>query len=80
MESILSEDYMWLWAAALAVALFFPARRLIWMMSVNRAARKLGKPDIGEEERQRLRKRAGITAALACYIIALLYTWTLFKV
>ena len=79
MDSILAPDFMWLWAAALGVALFFPVRRLIWMMSVNRAARKLGSPDIGEEERRRLRRRAGITAALACYVIALLYTWTMFK-
>lgn len=79
MDAILSDDYMWLWAAALGVALFFPVRRLIWMMSMNRAARKLGRPDVDEAEARRLRRRAGITAALICYIVAALYTWTLFK-
>lgn len=79
MDAILTGDYMWLWAAALGIALFFPVRRLIWMMSVNRAARKAGQPDIGDDEKRRLRRRASVTAALLSYIVALLYTWTMFK-
>ena len=77
METLFTADYAWLWAIVLATALFFPARRLIWMMSVNRQARKTG-ADVDDAERQRLRRRAGVTAALVCYLFAFLYAYTLF--
>jgi hypothetical protein len=75
MEALFTKDYMLLWAFVLALALFFPVRRLIWVIYVRRAARK-SEPD--EAERERLRRRAGATAALICFVFAFLYTAQLF--
>lgn len=77
MEQLFSEKYWLLWAVALGVALFFPVRSLIWMMSVNRAAKR-NKGEIEETAKQRLRRRASVTAALVCFIFAILYTYVLF--
>ena len=76
MEALFSERYMLFWAVALGVALFFPVRSLIWVLYVRRAMRQ-GEP--GESEQQRLRKRASVTAALLCFLFALLYTSQLFQ-
>ena len=76
MREYFSAEYTLLWALVLAVALFFPVRRLIWMLAVNRAARKTGQ-EIDESERGKLRRKASITAALLCYIFSYLYTYTL---
>ncbi len=60
----------------LAVALFFPIRKIIWVMSVRRAQRK---GEAGDEEvQQRLFRRATVTAALLSFVFALLYTNYLF--
>ena len=76
MREFFSADYTVLWALALALALFFPVRKLIWMLAVNRAARKSGE-EIDESQRSSIRRRASITAALLCYIFSYLYTYTL---
>ena len=65
-----------LWTTALVVALFFPVRRFIWVMSVRRAERD-GTQD--EERRQKLKRRAGVTAALLCFVFAFFYTGVMFK-
>ncbi|MEQ8504427.1 MAG: hypothetical protein RIB80_03810 [Rhodospirillales bacterium] len=65
--------------AGLSVALFFPVRHLIWVMSVRRAIRKGGEENIDEAEQQRLRRRAGVTAALLCFIFSFFYVQTWFK-
>ena len=75
MEALFTRDYMLLWAAALGVALFFPVRRLIWVLYMRRAHRQ-GTPD--EAEGLRLKKRATVTAVLLCVVVALLYTYQLF--
>jgi len=75
MSNIFSADYQYLWATVLAVALFFPVRRLIWVLMVRRAGRE-GEPDAAE--RERLKSRAGVTAALLCFVFSFLYTATLF--
>jgi hypothetical protein len=67
----------WLWTLVLGVGLYFPVRKLIWVMSVRRAERKHGPTD--EEKREFLRKRAYVTAALLCFIFSVLYTNTLFQ-
>ncbi len=77
MATFFSADYQFVWAGVLALALFFPVRRLIWVLMVRRAERD-AKTD--EVERQRLRKRAGVTAGLLCMVFSVLYTATLFKV
>lgn len=75
MAELFTEKYAVLWAVALAAALFFPVRRLIWVLSVRRAERD-GRHD--EERRQMLRRRAGVTAALLSLVFAYFYTRILF--
>lgn len=71
MEAIFTERYVLLWALVLALALFLPVRRLIWLLYMRRALRQ-GEPDEGES--QRLKKRATATAVLICFVFSLLYT------
>ena len=65
-----------LWAIALAVALFWPVRQLIWVIYVRRAMRQ---GEVEEEERARLKRRAGVTSALLSFVFAYLYTSQLFQ-
>ena len=65
-----------LWAFALAVALFWPVRQLIWVIYVRRAMRQ---GEVEEEERARLKRRAGVTSALLSFVFAYLYTSQLFQ-
>jgi len=76
MSELFSQDYAPIWTVAIALALFFPIRKLIWVMSVRRAERD---GEHGEERRQKLKRRAGVTAALLSYIFAFFYTGILFK-
>ncbi len=76
MAKLFSPEFQWLWALALGVALFFPARRLIWVMAVRRLERRHGPSD--EAKRQALKRRAGVTAALLCFVFSILYVGQLF--
>jgi len=79
MESLFSAEYRYVWMIILAILLFFPVRQLMWVMSVRRAMRKGGEDKVDEAEQDRLKKRAGFTAALLCFLFALFYTGVLFK-
>ena len=78
MEAILSQETWLLWATLLAAALFYPVWRLIWMMSVNRFARKTKQAAVPDDVRSRLKQRAGVTAGLLSFVVAFLYTYWLF--
>jgi len=74
MADLFTRDYVFLWTLVLAAALFFPARRLVWILSVRRAERD-GNADEGR--RQALKRRAGATAAMLCFVFAYLYVSTM---
>lgn len=76
MADYFSADYQFLWAVVLALALFLPVRRLIWVLMVRRAERRT---DTDDAERERLLRRAGVTSALLCFVFSALYTATLFE-
>ena len=77
MEGLLSPDYRWLWSAGLALALFFPVRHMIWVLSVRKEQRRAGQmPD--EKMRQYLKGRAGVTSGLLCLVFAAAYGGVLF--
>ncbi len=76
MSEIFSKDYALLWTVAIALALFFPIRQLIWVMSVRRAERD---GDRDETRRERLKRRAMVTATLLSFIFAYFYTGILFS-
>lgn len=69
--NLYSPEYQFLWALGLAIALFFPVRQVIWVLYVRRARRFT---EVDEAEQQRLKRRAGFTAALLCLLFAVLFT------
>lgn len=78
MEALFSKDSAILWAVLLTLALFIPVRHLIWVLFMRRAQRQTGeRPD--DAEASRLKKRAGVTAALLCFAFSFLYTNHLFQ-
>ena len=78
MDVIFSAKFQNLWALMMAIALWFPVRNVIWQMTVRRAIRKAGEEVMNETEKQRLRRRAGITAAMICIIFSFVYMGVLF--
>lgn len=78
MAAYFTKDYFLLWAAVLALALFLPVRQLIWALYVRRATAKGANVD--QAESLRLKRRAGATAALLCFLFSVLYTMHLFDV
>ena len=74
---MLSPDYRWLWSAALAVALFFPIRHLIWVLAVRKEQRRAGQlPD--EKMQKYLKGRATVTSGLLCLVFAAAYGSVMF--
>ncbi len=63
----------------MAGALFFPVRRVIFIMTVRRAIRKGGSDNVDEAEQNRLMKRAGITAGMLCFLFSLFYVGKMFQ-
>ena len=61
----------------MAMALFFPIRQMIWVLSVRKEQRRGGEmPD--EKMRQYLKGRAGVTSGLLCLVFAAVYGGALF--
>jgi hypothetical protein len=67
----------WLWTLVLGVVLYLPVRKLIWVLAVRRAERRHGPTD--DVKHEAIKKRAYVTAALLCFIFAVLYTQVLFQ-
>jgi cytochrome c-type biogenesis protein CcmH/NrfF len=76
MSAIFQPQYWLLWSLILTVLLFFPIRKIIWVLSVRRAQRKIDEVD--PQEQQRLRRRAGVTAVLLSFLFSISYTGYLF--
>ena len=72
-EGMLASENRWLWSVALAAALFFPVRQLIWVLAVRREQRQTGGQVPDEKVRRHLKGRAGFTSALLCLIFAAIY-------
>ncbi len=78
MASLFSPDFQWLWTLLLGFALFWPVRNLIWVLTVRREQRRLdGK--VADERLRLLKRRASLTAALLCFVFAVVYVNVLFK-
>jgi len=76
-EALNSPDAIGFWTVALAAALFYPVRQLIWVVQVRRAERD-GKQDAAR--RAVLKKRANVTSILLCLVFSFMYTAHLFSV
>lgn len=76
MDVLFTRTFMPLWVLVLALALFLPVRQFIWVIYVRRAMRQ---GDVDEEQRQRLKRRAGATSALLSFVFSYLYASHLFQ-
>ncbi len=77
MEDLLSPEYRWLWSAALAAALYYPVRQMIWVLAVRRQQRRAGQlPD--EKMLKYLKGRATVTSGLLCLVFAAAYASVMF--
>ena len=65
-----------IWIILLATALFFPIRKLIWVLYV-RKKQKIQKV-VSDEEIKSLKKRATITAILLCVVFSYIYVEQVF--
>ena len=77
MTEIFTAKYTLLWTFGLVAAMFLPVRRLIWVLYVRRAERDGA--ERSDEERLALKKRAGITTLLLCFVFSYFYVAYLFR-
>ena len=66
-----------LWITLLSVALFFPVRKLIWVLYIRKKQKtqKL----VSDEEKDSLKKRATFTAILLCIVFSYIYVKQVFN-
>lgn len=66
------ELFFYLSVAVLTIALFFPVSKVVWMASVNRLHKRLGR-ELTEKEVQGQRARARFIAIIVVFIFSLLF-------
>ena len=66
-----------LWIILLSTVLFFPVRKLIWVLYV-RKKQKIQKT-VSDEEKKSLKKRATFTAILLCIVFSYIYVKQVFN-
>ena len=65
------------WITLLSVALFFPVRKMIWVLYIRKKQKtqKL----VSDEEKNSLKKRATFTAILLCIVFSYIYVKQVFN-
>ena len=66
-----------IWVIALSTALFFPVRKLIWVLYVRK--KQKAQSEVSEEEKISLKKRANFTSILLCIVFSYLYVIQVFN-
>ena len=66
-----------LWIILLSTALFFPVRKLIWVLYVRK--KQKAQSEVSEEEKISLKKRANFTSILLCIVFSYLYVIQVFN-
>jgi len=66
-----------LWIILLSMVLFFPVRKLIWVLYV-RKKQKIQKI-VSDEEKKTLKKRATFTSILLCIVFSYIYVNQVFN-
>ena len=66
-----------IWVIVLSTALFFPVRKLIWVLYVRKKQKAQG--EVSEEEKISLKKRANFTSILLCIVFSYLYVIQVFN-
>ncbi|MFP6758443.1 MAG: hypothetical protein VCC99_09535 [Alphaproteobacteria bacterium] len=70
------ESYL-LWTLGLAVALWWPASRIIWVLSIRRLQRKLDRELSGGEITGQ-KRRAWVIATVLCLVFSALFNFRLY--
>ena len=66
-----------LWIILLYTVLFFPVRKLIWVLYVRKKQKT--QQSVSEEEKSSLKKRATFTAILLCIVFSYFYVKQVFN-
>ena len=66
-----------IWVIAMSTALFFPVRKLIWVLYVRK--KQKSQSEVSEEEKISLKKRANFTSILLCIVFSYLYVIQVFN-
>ena len=66
-----------LWIVLLSTVLFFPVRKLIWVLYVRKKQKT--QQSVSEEEKSSLKKRATLTAVLLCIVFSYVYVKQVFN-
>ena len=66
-----------LWIILLSTVLFFPVRKLIWVLYVRK--KQKSQQSVSEEEKNSLKKRATLTAMLLCVVFSYVYVKQVFS-
>ena len=66
-----------IWVAVLSTALFFPVRKLIWVLYVRKKQKT--QQSVSEEEKSSLKKKATLTAVLLCIVFSYIYVKQVFN-
>ena len=65
------------WIILLSTVLFFPVRKLIWVLYVRKKQKT--QKSVSEEEKNNLKKRATFTAILLCIVFSYIYVKQVFN-
>jgi len=65
------------WIILLSTVLFFPVRKLIWVLYVRK--KQKNQKSVSEEEKKNLKKRATFTAILLCVVFSYIYVKQVFN-
>jgi hypothetical protein len=66
-----------IWVVLLSTVLFFPVRKLIWVLYVRK--KQKSQKVVSEEEKKILKKRATFTSVLLCIVFSYIYVNQVFN-
>ena len=66
-----------LWVIVLTTALFFPVRKMIWVLYVRKKQKT--QKTVSDDEKFQLKKRATFTSILLCVVFSYLYVVQVFN-
>ena len=66
-----------LWIILLSTILFFPVRKLIWVLYVRKKQKT--QKSVSDEEKKGLKKRATFTSVLLCIVFSYIYVNQVFN-
>ena len=66
-----------IWTLLLSAVIFFPVRKLIWVLYVRREQKS--QKIVDDEKKNKLKKRANFTSVLLCVVFSYIYVIQVFN-